>query len=100
MANAKATWVFINPSKGALMLYSDKQQDSARNLWGAPNVLLKKFPAEEFMVTTKIMFTPNKNLEEKAGLVVMGFSYAGLALKNKKDGIYLVYTVCKGAQHG
>ena len=100
MANAKATWVFINPSKGALRLYSDKLPDSARNLWGAPNVLLQKFPAEEFMVTTKIMFTPNKNLEEKAGLVVMGFSYAGLALKNKKDGIYLVYTVCKGAQNG
>jgi hypothetical protein len=37
---------------------------------------------------------------EKAGMVVMGFSYAGLALKSKKDGIYLVYTVCKDAVKG
>jgi beta-xylosidase len=37
---------------------------------------------------------------EKAGLTVMGFSYANLALKSKKDGVYLVYTICKDAQNG
>ncbi len=101
MANPKATWAFPNAAKGSLRLFSDKLPDSARNLWEAPNVLLQKFPAEEFMVTTKITFTPNTRLEnEKAGLVVMGFSYAGLALKNKKDGIYLVQTVCKDAVKG
>jgi hypothetical protein len=63
--------------------------------------LLQKFPAEEFMVTTKLTFTPNVRLEnERAGLVVMGFSYAGLALKSKKDGLYLVHTVCKDAVKG
>ncbi|MBD0367813.1 MAG: glycoside hydrolase 43 family protein, partial [Flavisolibacter sp.] len=101
MANPKATWAFPNPSKGVLRLYSDKLPDSAVNLWGAPNVLLQKFPAEEFMITTKLTFSPNQNLEnEKAGLVVMGFSYAGLALKSKKDGMYLVHTVCKDAEKG
>ena len=30
----------------------------------------------------------------------MGFSYANLALKSKKDGLYLVYIVCKDAQQG
>jgi hypothetical protein len=46
-------------------------------------------------------FSPNPRLEnEKAGLTVMGFSYANLALKNKKDGIYLVYTTCKNADGG
>jgi beta-xylosidase len=101
MANSKATWSFINPSKGSLRLYSDKLPDSARNLWETPNVLLQKFPAEEFMVTTKLSFTPNTKLEnEKAGLTVMGFSYANLALKSKKDGVYLVYTICKDAQNG
>jgi beta-xylosidase len=101
MANSKATWSFINPSKGSLRLYSDKLPDSARNLWETPNVFLQKFPAEEFMVTTKLSFTPNTKLEnEKAGLTVMGFSYANLALKSKKDGVYLVYTICKDAQNG
>jgi beta-xylosidase len=101
MANPKATWAFLNPAKGTLRLFSDKLPDSAKNLWQAPNVLLQKFPAEEFRVTTKLDFTPNPRLEnEKAGLVVMGFSYAGLALKSKKDGIYLVHTVCKDAEKG
>lgn len=101
MANPKATWAFPNPARGSLRLFSDKLPDSAKNLWGAPNVLLQKFPAEEFMVTTKMTFLPNTKLEnEKAGLVVMGFSYAGLALKSKKEGIYLVQTICKDGEKG
>lgn len=101
MANPKATWAFANASNGSLRLFSDKMPDSARNLWVAPNVLLQKFPAEEFMATTKMTFNPNTKLEnEKAGLTMMGFSYASLTLKSKKDGIYLVYTVCKDADKG
>lgn len=101
MANPKATWAFAHPSKGCLRLFSDKRPDGAKNLWDAPNVLLQKFPAEEFTVTTKLTFSANTKLEnEKAGLVVMGFSYAGLALKSKKDGLYLVQTLCKDAVKG
>src|SRR5689334_20797326 len=54
MANPKATWAFVNTSNGMLRLFSDQLPDSAKNLWQAPNVLLQKFPAEEFMVTTKL----------------------------------------------
>jgi beta-xylosidase len=98
MANSKATWAFPNASNGSLRLYSDRWPDSAVNLWGAPNVLLQKFPAEEFTVTTKLSFKPNTRLEnEKAGLTIMGFSYANIGLKSKKDGVWLVYTVCKEA---
>jgi beta-xylosidase len=101
MANPKATWYFLNPSKGNLRLFSHKLPDSAKNLSDAPNVLLQKFPADEFMVTTKLNFVPNTKLEnEKAGLAIMGLSYANLALKSKKDGIYLVYSVCKDADKG
>ena len=101
MANPKTTWYFLNPSKGYLRLFSDKLPDTSKNLWGTPNVLLQKFPAEEFTVTTKMNFVPNTRLEnEKAGLTVMGLSYASLALKTKKDGIYLVHAVCKNAAQG
>ena len=101
MANPKATWYFLNPSKGYLRLFSDKLPDSSKNLWGAPNVLLQKFAAEEFMVTTKMNFVPNTRLEnEKAGLAIMGLSYASLSLKSQKDGIYLVCSVCKNATQG
>jgi hypothetical protein len=37
---------------------------------------------------------------EKAGLAVMGFSYANIALKSKKDGVYIVYTLGKDAEKG
>lgn len=101
MANPKATWSFMNVSKGSLRLYSDKAAEGAKNLWGVPNVLLQKFPTKEFMVTTRLSFTPNTRIEnEKAGLTVMGFSYANIALKSRKDGIYLVYTVCRDADNG
>ena len=101
MANPEATWAFMHAANGSLRLFTDMIPDSAKNLWGASNVLLQKFPADEFMVTTKLKFTPNEKLEnEKAGLTVMGFSYANLALKSKKDGLYLVYIVCKDAEQG
>jgi beta-xylosidase len=101
MANAKATWMYMNPGKGALRLYSDRLPEGAKNLWQAPNVLLQKFMADEFTATTKLAFTPNAKLEnEKAGLTIMGFSYANIAVKSKKDGLYLVYTVCKDAEKG
>ena len=100
-ANPKATWAFLNPSKGALTLFSEQIPEKAKNLWDMPNVLQQKFPAEEFMVTTKMSFSPNPKLEnEKAGLAIMGLSYANIALKSKKDGNYLVYTVCKDAGKG
>jgi beta-xylosidase len=100
MANPKATWAFVNTSEGSLRLFSDKT-DSIPNLWAAPNVLLQKFPAEEFTVTTKLAFKPNTKLEnEKAGLTIMGFSYASIAFKSKKDGNYLVFTHCKDAEKG
>jgi beta-xylosidase len=98
MANPKPTWAFANPANGSLRLFSAEFPDSTKNLWNAGNVLLQKFPAEEFMVTTKMIFKPNEKLEnEKAGLVIIGLSYANLSLKNKKDGRYLVYTICEGA---
>lgn len=100
-ANAKSTWLFMNPAAGMLRLFSDQLPDSARNLWDAPNVLLQKFPAERFMATMKMHFHPNTKLEnEKAGLVVMGYSYAGLALKNTKPGIQLLSTICMDAAKG
>jgi hypothetical protein len=65
-------------------------------------VLQQKFPAEEFMVTTKLSFTPNTKLkDEKAGFAIMGLSYAGLALKSIKDGVInLVHFDSKDAGKG
>lgn len=100
-ANPQATWSFLNPTKGMLRLYSAKMPDSAKNYWEVPNLLLQKFPAEQFTVVTKLTFSPNTKLEnEKAGLIIAGLSYANLAVKSKKDGNYLVYTICNAADKG
>jgi beta-xylosidase len=101
MANPKPTWYFMNPSKGVLRLYAQVIPDSAKNLWQTPNVLLQKFPAEEFRATAKMDFKPNmKSENEKAGLAVMGFDYANIGLKKIKESLWLVYTVCKDAEAG
>lgn len=100
-ANPKGTWAFINPANGCLRLYSDKVPEGAKNLWDVPNLLLQKFPAEEFSVSTKISFKPNTKLEnEKTGMIVMGQSYAFVGLKSTKEGVSLVYNVCDDAVNG
>ena len=100
MANPKSTWAFMNMEKGTLRLYSDKIPDSAENLWEVPNVLLQKFPANEFMVTTKVTFTPNSKLDERTGLVIMGLNYAGLAIKSIKGKLFLESMLCMDAGSG
>ena len=100
-ANPEATWAFANPSKGQLRLYARQISGNSKNLWDAPNLLLQKFPAEEFTTTTKLTFHPNPHLEnEKTGLIVMGMAYAYIALESKKDGIYLKYSVNENAERG
>ncbi len=95
MANPQPYWYFTDPAKGVLRLFSTEMPDSARNLWDVPNVLLQKFPTDEFMVTTKMSFHSNPKLEnEETGLVIMGLRYADIKLVRKNNGIYIVYGVC------
>lgn len=101
MANPKPNWYYLNAANNSLRLYAQQIPDSAQNLWQVPNVLLQKFPAEKFMITTKINFHPNEKVEnERAGLTIMGLSYSSLFLKNMKGKIFLVYGVCKNADKG
>lgn len=98
-ANPQGTWAMV--ASGSLRLYAHHTPEGARNLWDVPNLLLQKFPAEEFMMTTKLKFTPNSNLTgEKTGLVVMGQSYAGIFLRSAKNKIELVYASCTKAFEG
>jgi beta-xylosidase len=99
-ANPKGIW-HTTSQQGFLRLYSYKQPEGTKNLWDVPNILMQKFPTENFVTTVKMTFTPNPRLEnEKAGLIVMGQSYANLALKSGKDGLSLVYGLCKKAADG
>jgi beta-xylosidase len=97
-ANPKSTWAFLNPASGKLRLFSDKLPDSAKNLWDAPNLPLQKIPAEECVFTAKLNFKPNGKIEnERAGMVVMGMSYAGITLRFSKGRTQVVYMSCVDA---
>jgi beta-xylosidase len=97
-ANSKEGWAFPT-SSGTLRLFSVYQPDSIINLWNTANILAQKFPAEEFMATTKLTFKPN--LEgENAGLIVFGADYAFLSLVKKADGNYISFSKCEKADMG
>jgi beta-xylosidase len=99
--NPTATWSFLNPSKSQVRLYTQLIPEQAKNLWELPNLLLQKFPAEEFETTTSLTFHPNNKLKgENVGLLIMGRSYAYLGLESKEDGIYLQYVTCSNAENG
>ncbi|ACU03368.1 glycoside hydrolase 43 family protein [Pedobacter heparinus] len=100
-ANPLTTYAFADAAKGSLKLYTQQIPAEAKNLWDVPNVLLQKFPADEFVATTKLTFNPNPKLEnEKTGLVVMGLTYANIAIRSKKDGLQLVTVICEKADKG
>ncbi len=98
-ANYKKSWFSLAAKRGSLRLYSQPLPDSAVNLWSAPNLLLQKFPAAEFTVTTKLFFRPQL-LNETSGLIIMGQDYAYLALRNSPNGLSLIQTICSNADDG
>jgi beta-xylosidase len=98
-ANPADNWAFPAPAFGALRLYSVKKPEQARNLWDVPNLLLQKFPAPAFTVTTKLRFSPLAP-DNEIGLIVMGFDYAYLSLLQKDTGLYVSRVVLKDADRG
>jgi beta-xylosidase len=96
-ANPGTHWAFPAPSLGYLRLFNVPLPESHKNFWDVPNLLLQKFPAPEFTITTKVTFTPRTD-DEKTGLIVMGLDYAYLSVKKRPDGLYVSQTVCKDAE--
>ena len=96
-ANSTPYWAF--PSNGKLRLFSYQFPDSIKNYWDVPNLLMQKFPAEEFIVTTKIYFKPRLD-GERTGLIIHGADYAFISLVKKADGNYISFSICKEADKG
>jgi beta-xylosidase len=94
-ANPDGTWLMPG-NNGVLRLYTKKTPDATKNLLDVPNILTQKFPADNFMATTKIKLIGNEKIEnERAGFAVVGEDYSNLFIRNTKDGQVLVYGVCK-----
>jgi beta-xylosidase len=94
-ANPKNNWAFTT-TNGFLRMFSIYKKDSSANLWNSPNLLMQKFPAENFTATVKFDFNL-LHQNEKFGLIIFGLDYACLSIQKKKDGNYIIYSECKNA---
>jgi beta-xylosidase len=100
-ANSQAWWSYLNREKKQLRLFSVPIPDDAKSMFSVSNMLMQKFPAPEFTVEAKVKLTPNPRLAgERAGLIIMGLSYANAAIEKTADGFLLTQNSCLNADRG
>ncbi len=87
-ANPRPEFFSLAAKPGSLRL-ACVAAPSAASLYDAPNLLLQKFPAPAFTVTTKLDLTAAQGGDE-AGLIVFGYSYAWIGLRRAANGIRVV----------
>ena len=80
-----------------MRIYSHILSPEFVNFWEVPNLLLQKFPAEEFTATTKLKVSA-KDDGQMSGLIVMGWDYAYLGVEKSGEGFILKYVQCKDAE--
>jgi beta-xylosidase len=98
-ANYQTTWGFPSGNLGFFRLNCIPCPVEAKNLWDISNILLQKFPAQEFTATTKLTFDARFDKEE-VGLVVMGLDYGRITLKRENGKLNLYAATCKNADKG
>jgi beta-xylosidase len=96
-ANPRPEWVSLSARPGFLRLHS-VPVPAPQNLYDAPNLLLQKFPAPAFTVTTRLEFTPASE-GEAAGLMIFGIDYAWIGVRQAANGPSLVLAVNRKAQN-
>jgi len=95
-ANPSSPWGFPSGNLGFYRLNCMPRPQEAVNLWSVPNLLLQKFPAEEFTATAKVHFegrTPN----EQTGFVVMGEQYQYISLTYSDNKYWVKVQRCEDA---
>lgn len=94
-ANSKTNWGFPS-SLGYYTLNCIPKPNEAVNLYDVPNLLLQKFPSDNFTATTKLNCNFHFNGEE-AGLVIMGLDYCYIKIKRDNDNYFLSQIICNNA---
>lgn len=92
-ANHKKTWYSLTENKGALRLYSQKNENRLTRIWDMPHVIGQKFPAASFTAVTKLNFLPRFS-GERAGLVVLGLDYFSIYIINENDKFSIILIRC------
>jgi len=101
-ANPRGDWYATDSKRGVLQLNAQPLSATARNLWGAPNLLLQKFNGESFDVTSRFSAS-NANVGETFGFVVFGLDYAWVGVRRaagNRDGWQLVTARVRDADRG
>lgn len=90
-------WFGFGSGYGFFRIYGHRE--NVPNLWGVPNLLLQKMPAEAFVATTKMTFN-SKGDGDRAGLVVMGLDYGHISVLRSGGKAMVQYSVCHDADKG
>ncbi len=98
-ANWKPEWYSLSDRNDYLRLFAqpDSHYQTQQHLWNVPSLLLQKLPAEEFVVDTTLELG-NMRQGDTAGLLIYGFSYQWLGIKNNAQGKELQLVFCGNAE--
>ncbi|MEO8238096.1 MAG: glycoside hydrolase 43 family protein [Flavobacterium sp.] len=99
-ANSSVKWSAQIPGTGYLRLFTISQKEEP-NLWNVPNLLLQKLPAPNFTATAKVKLTTEwQTPGKKAGLLLMGKSYAYVAIAFHDEKYWVQQISCINANEG
>jgi beta-xylosidase len=99
-ANGSVKWSAQIPGTNYLRLFAISLKNEP-NLWNVPNLLLQKSPAPNFTATTKVKLTTEWNTSgKKAGLLLMGQSYAYVAIAFHDDQYWVQQVIAENAISG
>lgn len=90
-------WFGMASGYGFLRMYGYREPFD--NMWSVPNLLLRKFPAEEFAATAKLRFC-SKSEGDGGGLIVMGCDYARVAVTRRGEEGVVEFITCRDADKG
>ncbi len=89
-ANPGKDWFSLTAKPGSLRLFAQPEPKPG-NLYDAPFLLMQKFPALEFSVTTVL----DAATAAQAGLIIFGYDYAWIGVR---DGRLVQITVMKASE--
>jgi beta-xylosidase len=85
-ANFRPEWFSLTERPGNLRLFAVQNLSQGGNFWFVANLLLQKFPAPAFQVSTRIEFHPDSE-GDLSGLCIMGETWSTLAVEKKENTI-------------
>lgn len=84
---------------GYARIYGHELSPHFKNFWEVPNLLMQKFPAEEFTATAKLKVSA-KDDGQLSGLIIMGLDYSWIGVEKQGEKFLLKQAVCKDAEQG